>query len=86
MNYKAQLLHLKAQRKRRKHERVSDVELPGRNIDVISRLIDYQLDHIAITGRADRRVGQYAEAGRLPGHRARRKIGDTAGAALSIKV
>ena len=48
MNYKAQLLHLKAQRKRRKHERVFDVELPGRNIDVISRLIDYQLDHIAI--------------------------------------
>ena len=47
MTYKAQLLHLKAQRKQRSkhcHEFIDT----SRNIDVITRLIDHQLDHITI--------------------------------------
>ena len=45
MTYKAQLLHLKAQRKQRSKYQPKDT---SRNIDVITRLIDHQLDHITI--------------------------------------
>ena len=49
MTYKAQLLHLKAQRKQRnKHQAVLEFIDARRNIDVITRLIDHQLDHITI--------------------------------------
>ena len=50
MTYKAQLLHLKAQRKQRSKHCQPGLEFidTRRNIDVITRLIDHQLDHITI--------------------------------------
>ena len=49
MNYKAQLLHLKGQRKQKKRQHEPRLEFnKDRNIDVVSQLIDYQLDHITI--------------------------------------
>ena len=49
MTYKAQLLHLKAQRKQRsKYQPGLEFIDTSRNIDVITRLIDHQLDHITI--------------------------------------
>ena len=49
MNYKAQLLHLKGQRKQKsKHEPRLEFYNNRNVIDVLSRLIDYQLDHITI--------------------------------------
>ena len=47
MNYKAQLLHLKGQRKQKKSQNEPEIN-KDRNIDVVSQLIDYQLDHITI--------------------------------------
>ena len=47
MNYKAQLLHLKGQRKQKKGRNEPEIN-KDRNIDVVSQLIDYQLDHITI--------------------------------------
>ena len=48
MTYKAQLLHLKAQRKQRSKHCLEFIDTSRRNIDVITRLIDHQLDHITI--------------------------------------
>ena len=48
MNYKAQLLHIKAQRKQSKHVLSTPEDHNNRNIDVFSQLIDHQLDHITI--------------------------------------
>ena len=49
MNYRAQLLHLKGQRKQKsKHEPKLESYNNRNIIDVISRLIVYELDHITI--------------------------------------
>ena len=49
MNYKAQLLHLKGQRKQKsKHEPKLESYNNRNIIDVISQLIVYELDHITI--------------------------------------